>query len=68
MSTINAIIIDDEERARNTLSSLLSNYCPEIDVLAACANVPDGVLAINKHKPDVVFWILKCPIIMALSC
>lgn len=61
MSTINAIIIDDEERARNTLSSLLSNYCPEIDVLAACANVPDGVLAINKHKPDVVFLDIEMP-------
>jgi two-component system LytT family response regulator len=61
MNTINAIIIDDEERARNTLSSLLLNYCPEISVLATCANVPDGVLAINKHKPDVVFLDIEMP-------
>ncbi|MBP8033653.1 MAG: response regulator transcription factor [Bacteroidia bacterium] len=58
---MNAIIIDDEERARNTLSSLLLNYCPEITVLATCANVPDGVLAINKHKPDVVFLDIEMP-------
>ena len=61
MEFIKAIIIDDEERARNTLSSLLLNYCPEINVLATCANVPDGVLAINKHKPDVVFLDIEMP-------
>lgn len=61
MNQISAIIIDDEERARNTLSSLLLNYCPEITVLATCANVPDGVLAINKHKPDVVFLDIEMP-------
>lgn len=61
MNIINAIIIDDEERARNTLSSLLLSYCPEINVLAACANVPDGVIAINKHKPDIVFLDIEMP-------
>lgn len=61
MNKINAIIIDDEERARNTLSSLLLNYCPEVHVLAACSNVPDGVIAINKHKPDVVFLDIEMP-------
>lgn len=61
MNTIKAIIIDDEERARNTLSSLLLNYCPEINVLATCSNVPDGVLAINKNKPDVVFLDIEMP-------
>ena len=61
MNNINAIIIDDEERARNTLSSLLLSYCPEIEVLDTCSNVPDGVLAINKHKPDVVFLDIEMP-------
>ena len=61
MSILNAIIIDDEERARNTLSSLLLNYCPEINVVANCSNVPDGVIAINKYKPDVVFLDIEMP-------
>lgn len=61
MNNINAIIIDDEERARNTLSSLLLSYCPEIKVLDTCSNVPDGVLAINKNKPDVVFLDIEMP-------
>ena len=61
MTNIRAILIDDEERARNTLSSLLSSYCPEVNVLATCANVPDGVLVINRHKPDVVFLDIEMP-------
>ncbi|MBC7863061.1 MAG: DNA-binding response regulator, partial [Bacteroidia bacterium] len=55
MDLIKAILIDDEERARNTLSSLLTEYCKEISILDTCSNVPEGVLSINKHKPDVVF-------------
>jgi two-component system, LytTR family, response regulator len=61
MNMLKAIIIDDEERARNTLSGLLNSYCPEVTILSACANVPDGVLAINKHKPDVVFLDIEMP-------
>lgn len=61
MDRIKAIVIDDEERARNALSSLLSGYCPEVDVLTVCSNVPDGVIAINKYKPDVVFLDVEMP-------
>ncbi len=56
-----AIIIDDEQRARDTLKSLLSDFCPSVQVITSCSNVPDGVLAINKHKPDVVFLDIEMP-------
>ena len=58
---IKAIIIDDEERARNTLSSLLLEYCKDVEVVDMLSNVPDGVIAINKHKPDVVFLDIEMP-------
>lgn len=58
---ITAILIDDEEGARTTLASLLSEYCPEVNLVAQCANVPDGVLAINKLNPDVVFLDVQMP-------
>lgn len=61
MSVIKAIIVDDEERARNTLSSLLKSYCPEIEVLTECSNVPEAAIAINKFKPDVVFLDVEMP-------
>ncbi len=50
-----AIIIDDEENARLTLSLLIQEYTPDVEIVAQCANVPEGVLAINKHNPDIVF-------------
>lgn len=58
---IKAIIIDDESRARNLLSNLLEDHCGDIKVIGAAANVPDGVLLINKHKPDVVFLDIEMP-------
>jgi len=56
-----AIIIDDEENARSALSLLLNEYAPEIDIVAKCSNVPDGVLAINKHNPEIVFLDIEMP-------
>ena len=34
---------------------LLEIDAPEVKVVAMCANVPDAVIAINQHKPAVVF-------------
>lgn len=61
MTQIKAIIIDDEERARNTLSSLLLEYCKDVQVIDMSSNVPDGVISIQKHKPDVVFLDIEMP-------
>jgi len=58
---IKAIIIDDEERARRVLSNSLAEYCPEIEIVAQCSNVPSGVLEINRQKPDVVFLDIEMP-------
>ena len=56
-----AIIIDDEERARRTLQLMLENFCPNIEVLGTYKSVPDGVLAINKKNPDIVFLDIEMP-------
>jgi two-component system LytT family response regulator len=58
---IRAIIVDDEDRARNTLQLLLKNYCPEVEVIAMLSNVPEAVLAINKQRPDLVFLDIEMP-------
>lgn len=58
---MNAIIVDDEERARRSLSTLLSLHCPEVVVLEQCSSVPKAVLAIKKHQPDVVFLDVEMP-------
>ncbi len=58
---ITALIVDDEEKARNILQLLLHEHCPGIQVLAQCKNVPDAVAAINQHQPQLVFLDVDMP-------
>jgi two-component system LytT family response regulator len=58
---LTAILVDDEDRARNSLRLLIQNYCPEVEIVAEAANVPEAVLAINKHEPQVVFLDIEMP-------
>lgn len=61
MNSIRAIIIDDEERARSSLSQLINQFCPSIELVGMYSNVPDGVIAINKEKPQLVFLDIEMP-------
>ncbi|MCC6370978.1 MAG: response regulator transcription factor [Bacteroidia bacterium] len=61
MNKVKAIIIDDEERARSALQKLLQDYCENIEVISLCANVPEGVLAVNKLRPQLVFLDIEMP-------
>ncbi len=61
MNKIQAIIIDDELRARNSLTKLLNDYNPNVEIIAACASVPEGVLAINQKRPQLVFLDIEMP-------
>ena len=61
MKKVQAILVDDEERASNALSSLLALHCADVDVLQKCKDVPEAVLAINKLKPDLVFLDIEMP-------
>jgi two-component system LytT family response regulator len=56
-----AILIDDEKRARISLSLLLQEYCPEVEVVAECENLPEGVKAIRKFNPDLVLLDIEMP-------
>lgn len=58
---IRAIIIDDEQRARRVLEKLLLDYCEDVEVVAKCANIPEGVQKINELNPDVVFCDIEMP-------
>ncbi|MFT6243844.1 MAG: two-component system LytT family response regulator [Salibacteraceae bacterium] len=61
MTQINAIIVDDERRARNVLSSLLERCCPVINIIAECSNVLEAVEEINRSQPNVVFLDVQMP-------
>lgn len=56
-----AIIIDDELMARTLLNGMVDLYTPEIEIVALCEDLPNGVKAIHKHKPDLVFLDIEMP-------
>jgi two-component system LytT family response regulator len=58
---LKAILVDDEEGARDVLANLLTRFCPEVELLAKCPNVLVAVEAINKHKPELVFLDIEMP-------
>lgn len=58
---IKAIIVDDEESARDVLSNLLIRFCPQIEMIKTCSNVPDAVNAIKTLQPKVVFLDIEMP-------
>ncbi len=57
----NAIIIDDESKARVLLRAMLERYAPELNIVADCNDLPSGVKAIKKFKPDLVFLDIEMP-------
>ncbi len=61
MKKIKALLIDDEESARDVLENLLLRFCPEVDLVAKCENIPSAVQAIKKQQPDVVFSDIEMP-------
>jgi two-component system LytT family response regulator len=59
---IKAIIIDDEVHCLETLSLLLKEFYPEVQLLEQCRSGKKGLEAIEKHKPDLVFLDIEMPV------
>lgn len=61
MNKLRAILVDDEESARDVLQNLLLRFCPEVELVAKCENVVQAVEVINKETPDLVFLDIEMP-------
>ncbi len=61
MATIKTILIDDEQSARNVLTNLLKRTSSNIDIIATCSNLEDGVKQIKALQPNVVFLDVQMP-------
>jgi len=55
MGMLRTIIIDDEKAAIQTLSLLLKRHIADVSVIAMTTSAANGIEAIEKEKPDVVF-------------
>jgi two-component system LytT family response regulator len=52
---IKAICIDDEPRARESIIDLLKLSNSDIEIVGEAEDIESGLLAIEKHNPDLVF-------------
>src|ERR1700733_1682362 len=58
--TLSAILIDDEQLAREELSFLLKEF-PDVEILATGRNGLEAVKLIENLEPDVVFLDVQMP-------
>lgn len=58
---IKAILVDDEVHCLDTLSILLKEYCPEVQILEQCGSAKYALAAIEKLKPSLVFLDIEMP-------
>ncbi len=61
MNKITTIIVDDEEKAREVLDTLLKRNCPDVNVISKCNNLLNAVEQIKLHSPDLVFLDIQMP-------
>lgn len=61
MSTITAIVIDDEDHNRSLLKTLLKKHCSSIEVICEATNADDAFEKINTKKPQLVFLDIRMP-------
>jgi two-component system, LytTR family, response regulator len=58
---LKAVIIDDEKDSRQILANYLTKYCPAVNVCGFGESVATGIVAIQKHQPDIVFLDIEMP-------
>lgn len=57
---ITTVLIDDEPLARSIVREYLMAY-PEIEIVGECGDGFEGVKAIARHKPDLIFLDIQMP-------
>lgn len=58
---IKACIIDDEANSREVMALMLGENHPDVEIVAACGNITDGLDAILRTQPDVLFLDIEMP-------
>ncbi len=61
MAALKAILVDDEISSLQNLSQKLTQFCPNITVLATSRDPEEAIELIKQHQPDVVFLDIEMP-------
>jgi two-component system, LytTR family, response regulator len=62
MSTIKALIVDDETTAIKTLSLMIQHYVPEITELKTTTDPYEGLLLLKSFQPQLLFMDIQMPL------
>lgn len=58
---IQAILIDDEVHSLDALHILLSEYCPQVEVVAMCRSGSEAIGKMHELKPQLLFLDIEMP-------
>lgn len=56
-----AIIVDDEQSARDVLSQTLNRVAPEINIVGEADSVQSAIEVINENQPDIIYLDIQMP-------
>lgn len=59
---LKTIIVDDEILSCEVLNDYISEYCPDLEVIAHCHSVPSAYETIDALKPQLVFLDIEMPV------
>ena len=59
MQKLKSILVENDPKSLALLLSLISDYCPEIDVVSTATNIQDATRQILNQQPDLVFLDLE---------
>ncbi|HEY6063509.1 MAG TPA: LytTR family DNA-binding domain-containing protein [Chitinophagaceae bacterium] len=61
MEKLKTILVDDERSSLQNLEQKLTEFCPDISIIATAEKPEEAILLIRQHKPDVIFLDIEMP-------
>ncbi len=61
MELLKAILVDDELSSLQNLKQKLTEFCPDVEILATTQKPEEAILLIQQYKPDVIFLDIEMP-------
>ncbi len=58
---LKALVVDDENLARENLKMMLTDFCPEIEVVGEAGDIEEAKVKFLNEKPDVLFLDIRMP-------
>ena len=62
MTTLKAILIDDEPRGITSMQKLLQINCPDVSVIGSCTSANGAMEVIKSMEPELVFLDIAMPV------